>query len=184
MKKLFVGTLLLALMFLFPLPMMAAEVNVNIGFTLPLPPVIEYHEPPRMVVLPDTYTYVVPDVHVDIFFNDGWWWRPYQGRWYRSRHYNSGWTHHQQPPSFYEKVPRYWRDDYRKHQWKGHQWNPERRDYKEVQKNWNHWEKDKHWEKNNNWGVQKKHYNQNEQRKKDDRGKYDRKDKHGKNGNH
>ena len=173
-------------MFSFPLPMMA-EVTVNIGFSLPLPPVIRFHEAPRMVVLPGTYTYVAPDVDVDIFFNDGWWWRPYQGRWYRSHDYNSGWSYHQQPPSFYNGVNRNWRDDYRKHQWKGHNWNPERRDHREVQKNWNYWKKDKHWEKNNNWGVQdsrsqskapKPHKAKAKTKQKDNR-KYENQDKHG-----
>ncbi len=193
MKKLFLGALLLALMFSFSLPTMA-EVNVNIGFSIPLPPVIQFREAPRMVVLPDTYIYVAPDVNVDIFFNDGWWWRPYQGQWYRSRDYNSGWSHHRQPPSFYNGVHRHWRDDYRKHQWKGHYWNPERRDHREVQKNWKNWKKDRHWEKNNNWGVQKAQHKQNngrqfqqEDRRKNDRNdknnrkdKYDKNDKHGK----
>ncbi len=182
MKKLFLGTLLVALMFSFPLPMMAA-VSVNIGFSIPLPPVIQFHEPPRMVVLPGTYTYVAPDVDVDIFFNDGWWWRPYQGRWYRSHDYNSGWSYHQQPPSFYNGVNRHWRDDYRNHQWKGQQWNPERRDHREVQKNWNRWQKDRHWEKTNNWGVQKVQHNQDQGRQfqQEDRGKYDRNDRNDRN---
>ncbi len=203
MKKLFWGTLLLALMFSSPLPTMA-QVNVNFGFSLPLPPAIHFQAPPRMIVLPNTDIYVDPDVNVDIFFNDGWWWRPYQGRWYRSRDYNSGWTHHRQPPAFYREVPRHWKDDYRNHQWKGNRWTPERRDHREVQKNWNYWKKDKHWEKNNNWGVQRAKYNQNDRRQvpqahrgkndRDDRNdrndrnnkqdKYDRNDKNGKHGNH
>ena len=181
MKKLFFGILLLALMFSFPLSAMA-EVNINIGVSLP--PVIQFHGPPRLVVLPDTHVYVDPDIDVDIFFNDGWWWRPYQGRWYRSRDYNSGWAHHLNPPSFYPGVPKHWKDDYRKHLWKGHQWNPDRRDHHEVQKNWNHWKKDKYWEKNNNWGIQKAQHKQNEDDnsnkkidKKDKKNKKDKKDK-------
>ncbi len=191
MKKLFFGTVLLALMFSFPLSMMA-EVNVNIGFSLPLPPVIHFQEPPRLVVLPDTYVYVTPDVDVDIFFNDGWWWRPYEGRWYRSRDYNSGWYYYKSEPSFYRQVPKHWRNDYRDHHWKGQQWNPERRKHHEVQKNWNQWKKDRHWEKNNNWGVQKKRKNQNQGRqfqkedklKNDKHNQYDRNDKHDKKGKH
>ena len=184
MKKLFLGTLLLALMYSFPFPAMA-ELNVNIGFSIPLPPAIHFHEPPRLVVLPDTYIYVVPNVDVDIFFSNGWWWRPYQGRWYRSHDYNSGWSYHRQPPSFYNGVNRHWRDDYKKHQWNGHQWNPERRDHREVQKNWKHWEKDRHWEKNNNWGVQQAQHNQNKghQFQQEDRG-YDRNDRNNRNNKH
>ena len=185
MKKLFLGTLLVTSILLFPLPMTAA-VSVNIGFSIPLPPAIQFHEPPRMVVLPDTYIYVAPDVAVDIYFNDGWWWRPYQGRWYRSHDYNSGWNYHRQPPSFYDEVNRRWRDDYRKHQWKGHQWNPDRKDHREVQKKWNHWKKDRHWEKKNNWGVEKAQHNQTKGRRvqQEDREKYDRKDRNDKHNKH
>lgn len=188
MKKLLFGTLLLTLMFSFP-PPTVAEVSVNIGFSLPLPPPIRFREPPRLVVLPDTYVYVTPDVNVDIFFNDGWWWRPYEGRWYRSRDYNSGWQHYKHEPSFYRHVPKHWRNDYKNHQWKGQQWNPARRDQHEVKKNWNRWKKDKHWEKNNNWGVQKARHNQNkgrkiqveDKRKKTKPDQYDKNVKHDKN---
>ena len=69
---------MLALMFSFPL-LMKAEVIVNIGFSIPVLPVIRFHEAPRMVVLPDTNIYVAPDVDVDIFFAEGWWWRPIKG---------------------------------------------------------------------------------------------------------
>ncbi len=185
MKKFFGGTLLLALMFSFPLPT-KAEVSVNIGFSLPMPPAIGFHAPPRLVVLPNTDIYVDPEADVDIFFNDGWWWRPYRGEWYRSRDYNSGWTHNRRPPSFYNAVPRHWRDDYREHKWKGHQWNPERRDHREVQKNWNHWKEDKHREKNKNWGVQKARQNQYEGRQspKEERRKNNKPDQHNRNDKH
>ena len=182
MKNLFLGTLLLVCMFSFPLPIMA-EVNVHIGFLSPLPPAIHFHKAPRMVVLPGTYIYVILDVDADLFFTDGWWWRPYQGRWYRSRNYNSGWIHYSQPPSFYKGINKRWRDDYKKHQWKGQPWNPERRDHREVQKNWSQWKKNKHWEKNNNWGVRKIQHTQDKGRQfqQEDRKKYDRTDRNNKN---
>ena len=88
MKKLFFGTVLLALVIVVPIPTMArVDVSVNIG----LPPPIMFAAPPSLIVMPETYVYVVPDVDVDIFFYNGWWWRPWEGRWYRSRHYDSGW---------------------------------------------------------------------------------------------
>jgi hypothetical protein len=151
MKKLFFGTLLLALVFVVPIPTMArADVNVSIA----LPPPIVFAAPPEVVVLPETYVYVVPDVAADIFFYNGWWWRPWEGRWYRSRNYNSGWGYYQSVPSFYREIPTGWRNDYRDHRWGGHQWNYQRIPHQQLQQNWSNWGKSKHWEKQNTWGVQ------------------------------
>src|SRR4030042_5342966 len=151
MKKLLFGTMLLALVLAFPIPTMA-EVNVDINISLPPP--IEFARPPEVIVIPETYVYTVPDLDVDIFFYSGWWWRPWEGRWYRSRNYNSGWGYYQTVPSFYREVPSGWRNDYRGHRWKGHQWNHQRIPHKEVERNWRTYEKNRHWEKQQTWGVQ------------------------------
>ena len=150
-KKLFLGTLLLALIIVVSIPTMArAAVSVSIG----LPPPIVFAAPPELIVLPETYVYVVPDVDVDIFFYNGWWWRPWEGRWYRSRNYNSGWAYYQRVPSFYAGIPSGWRNDYRDHRWRGHQWNYQRIPQQQVQQNWKGWQKNRHWEKQQTWGVQ------------------------------
>jgi hypothetical protein len=151
MMKLLWGTLLLALAFVCPQPSMAKlEVDVSIS----LPPPIVFHEPPMLIVLPETYVYVVPDAEVDIFFYDGWWWRPWEGRWYRSRDYSSGWGYYQEVPSFYREIPATWRDDYRAQRWRGQQWDIQRIPQQQVQQNWSGWQKNKHWEKQQTWGVQ------------------------------
>jgi hypothetical protein len=151
MKKLFFGTFLLALVIVVPIPMMArADINVRIA----LPPPIVFAAPPVLIVLPETYIYVVPDSDVDIFFYNGWWWRPWEGRWYRSRYYSSGWGYYRSVPSFYAEIPSGWRNDYRNHRWGGQQWNYQRIPQQQVQQNWQSWEKNKHWEKQNTWGVQ------------------------------
>ena len=95
MKKLLFGTMLLALVLVFPVPTMA---GVDVGVSISLPPLIVFSAPPAMVVIPETYVYVVPDADVEIFFYDGWWWRPWEGRWYRSRHYDSGWAYYRTGP--------------------------------------------------------------------------------------
>jgi len=59
---------------------------VDIHISIPLPPPIVFPGPPELIVIPDTYVYVVPDIDADIFFGDGWWWRLWEGRWYRSRY--------------------------------------------------------------------------------------------------
>jgi hypothetical protein len=151
MKKLLFGTTLLALVIAVPIPMMAA---VDIHVSIPLPPSIVFAAPPEVVVIPETYVYVVPDVDVDIFFYNGWWWRPWEGRWYRSRQYSSGWVYYQSVPSFYAGIPSGWRNDYREHHWGGHPWNYQRIPHQQLQKNWSSWEKNRHWEKQQTWGVQ------------------------------
>lgn len=128
--------------------MAAADVHVSI----PLPPVV-FPAPPALVVIPETYVYAVPDVEGEIFFYGGWWWRPWEGRWYRSRRYDSGWQHYRRVPAFYKKVPRGWRNDYRERRWKGKEWRHESIPHEQVERNWRSWEKGRHWEKRNSWGV-------------------------------
>jgi len=71
MKKILLGSILLALAIIVPVPTVA-EVNVNIGFALP-PPVV-FAAAPEVIVVPDAYgVYAVPDIDVDIFFWNGWW---------------------------------------------------------------------------------------------------------------
>ena len=151
MKKLLYGTMLLALVLVFPIPTMA---RVDVGISISLPPLIVFAAPPEVVVIPETNVYAVPDLDVDIFFYNGWWWRPWEGRWYRSRNYSSGWGYYQNVPSFYRGIPSSWRNDYSDHRWGGHQWNYQRIPHQQVQRNWRGWEKSRHWEKQNTWGVQ------------------------------
>ena len=150
MKKLLFGTLFLALVLVLPVPTMA-RVSVNVGISLP--PIV-FPGPPQLVVIPETNVYAVPDVDTDIFFYGGWWWRPWEGKWYRSHNYDSGWGYYRGRPSFYRSVPSGWRNDYRENRWKGNQWNQQRVPHQQVQQNWRGWEKNKHWEKQNSWGVQ------------------------------
>jgi hypothetical protein len=152
MKKLFLGTMLLALVIVVPIPTMA-EVNIGIGISLP-PPIV-FQAPPDVIVLPDTPdVYVVPDVDADIFFYDGWWWRPWEGRWYRSRYYNRGWGYYNRVPSFYFDVDPGWRGYYRDHNWYGHRWNYERIPDRQLRQNWKRWRNDRHWERRGTWGIQ------------------------------
>ena len=129
-----------------------AQVDIHVGIQLP-PPLV-FSAPPEVVVLPGTYVYAVPDIDEDVFFFDGWWWRPWGGHWYRSRSYERGWNYYSRAPSFYRQVPQDWRHDYRDHQWGGRPWNYERLPHEHVEKNWNTWKREQHWEKQQTWGVQ------------------------------
>jgi hypothetical protein len=101
-KKLFWGSLLLVLVLAIPF---RTRAGVDVHVTIALPPPIVFGAPPELIVLPETYVYVVPDVDADIFFSNGWWWRPWEGRWYRSRYYDTGWAYYQRVPSFYAGIP-------------------------------------------------------------------------------
>jgi len=152
MKKLLLGTMLLALGIVVPLPAMAA-VSVSIGISLP-PPIV-FHAPPDVIVMPETNSvYVVPAIDVDLFFWNGYWWRPWEGRWFRSRYHDRGWGHYSSVPSFYFDVDPGWRGHYRNRDWYGHPWNSQQISHRQLQQNWKGWHNDRHWEKQEAWGVQ------------------------------
>jgi hypothetical protein len=151
MKKIIYAVILLVLAACYPGPSVAA---VNVRVTIPMPPLIVFPAPPSVIVIPETYVYFVPDIEEEIFFFDGWWWRPWQGRWYRSRQYSSGWIYYNKVPSFYATLHPGWRNDYRDRHWKGHPWNFQPIPYHQLQQNWGSWKRDRHWEKQQTWGVQ------------------------------
>ena len=150
MIKILPGTMLLALLLVFPLPTTA---RVDIDVHISLPPPVRFVEPPELIVLPGTYVYAVPDVEVDIFFYDGWWWRTWDNRWYRSRDYESGWVYYESVPTFYREIPPDWRDYYRERRWRGQEWSYQRIPYHRVQTYWRDWERDRYWEHQHSWGV-------------------------------
>ncbi|MBF0378251.1 MAG: hypothetical protein HQK72_12325 [Desulfamplus sp.] len=123
-----------------------------------MPPIL-FDEPPELIVVPKTYVYVVPDLDEELFFYSGWWWRPWKGKWYRSRHYTSGWIHYQNTPSFYRDIPPDWRNSYRDHRWRGREWDYHRIPHRNVERNWSEWERARHWE---NEG--KRHHNKHYER--------------------
>jgi hypothetical protein len=131
-----------------------AEAQVDIHIGIPLPPPLIFSAPPLVVVLPETYVYVVPDIDEDVFFFDGWWWRQWQGRWYRSHYYDRSWDHYSRVPSFYGQVPHEWRHEYREHRWRGRSWNYERVPHEQVERNWKTWKHARYWEHHQTWGVQ------------------------------
>ena len=125
MKKSLLGISLLAMAIVAPVTAMAGvRVGVNIGIP---PVVIGIGSPPPLVEIPDSAgVYVAPDVNIDLFFWNGWWWRPYEGRWYRSHYYDRGWAYYNRAPRFYHRVDPGWRGYYRAHNWHGRPWNYQR----------------------------------------------------------
>ncbi len=113
-----------------------AEVNVNV--TIPLPGLI-ITAPPAMVVIPGTYAYFAPDVGADIFFYHGYWYRPYEGRWYVSAEYNGPWGYIaiNRVPSVLINLPPSYR-----HVPIGCNPMP----YGMVKRNWQTWENERYWD--------------------------------------
>ncbi len=123
-------------------PKSFAEVSVNVGVNLPA---YTFEAPPEMVVIPGTYAYTVPDAGVDIIFYHDYWYRPFEGGWYRSRGYNGPWrsiARHRVPGFFYHLPP-----DYRHHH-PGY----DRIRYGDFRNHWRGWERNKHWHSHHeNW---------------------------------
>ncbi len=118
-----------------------AGVSVGIGINIP---VYRFAAPPPLVVIPGTYVYYAPDADVDILFYNGFWYRPYEDRWYRARGYNGPWNLIASsivPGVLLEIQPDF------HHRYAGHDRIP----YKDFRRNWKRWEKDRYWERNEQW---------------------------------
>lgn len=122
---------------LYPAP---SSAGVSVGINVSLPGVV-IASPPAMVVIPGTYVYYPPEVGVDIFFYQGYWYRPYRGGWYISSGYNGPWrlapagrtpyVLHRIPPDYRRITPSHY----------------ERIPYPTVRKNWSAWERERHWDR-------------------------------------
>jgi hypothetical protein len=135
---LFIGILILA--FMGRPSNGIAEVNIDIGVNIGVPPPVVIPAPPPVVVIPSTYVYFVPDIEVEILFYQGCWYRPHQGRWYRATAYNGPWVYVELgrvPPALLGLPP-----DYRRVP-PGHQRIP----HGQLQKDWRRWKNEKHWYK-------------------------------------
>jgi len=117
-----------------------AEININVGIKFPPPPPLVIPAPPPVIVVPSTYVYFAPEVEVDLLFYHGYWYRPYQGRWYRSGDYKGPWVYivpERMPVVLLRLPPNY------RHVPPGHQRIP----HGQLKKNWRTWEKEKRWDK-------------------------------------
>jgi len=118
-------------------------VNVRVGNNLPA---IRFAAPPDLVVIPGTYVYMVPDIDADVLFYQNYWWRPYEGHWYRSRDYDGQWIYVEPGsiPNGLRSLPR----DYHQRLSPGY----ERIPHRDVERNWEKWEKERHWDRRGEQG--------------------------------
>ena len=120
----------------------------------PPPPPITVVEP-ELVILPGTYVYFCPGiVGADIFFYNGFWYRPHGGYWYRSSAYTGVWLSIAPPPIFLRLPP-----DYRVRAYEF----PHIR-YYEFHRNWRTWHRDKYWDHHEHWRKQEHWYREHQQR--------------------
>lgn len=145
-----------------------AGVSVGIGINIP---VFRFSAPPPLVVIPGTYVYYAPEADVDIVFYHGFWYRPYEGRWYRARGYNGPWANlaPARVPGVLIELP----PDYR-HVYAGH----ERIPYRDFNRNWRRWEKDKYWERNERWREGLRHEPREERREERREGEGEKREDH------
>lgn len=129
----------LSIFFINPGVALPADVDVQVGINVPLPPLV-LPAPPAVILIPGTYAYFAPDVDVDIIFFHGYWYRPYGRVWYRAGDYNGPWVtiDIDRVPGVLIKLP----PDFRRVP-PGHQRIP----YGQLKGNWKKWESDKHWDK-------------------------------------
>lgn len=117
-----------------------ARVDVSIGVNVPP---YSFSSPPHLVVIPGTYVYYVPDIEPEIFFYGGFWYRVYDGNWYRSRNYNGRWVYlrHERVPGPLVSLPSGYRGV------RGYRPIP----HQELQRNWRRWERNRYWEGDEWW---------------------------------
>jgi len=151
MKKLLFAAMFLASMVIAPLPTIA-QVGVDVDVGLPPPP-FEFEEEPYMMPLPDTNNvYAAPGIDADLFFWNDWWWRLWQGSWYRSRYYDQGWGYYGYAPSFYYDIDPGWRGYYRDRNWYGNSRGHEQFDHQRPQPGRQGRHNNRGWENEQNWG--------------------------------
>jgi len=137
----------------------SADINININ---PVPPPhFAFAAPPSVHVIPGSYVYLVPNMDFDMFFYNGYWYRPHNNYWYRAVGYNGPWHYHKAVPRPLLHLP----SDYRRIP-PGHTFIP----YGQLKKHWRYWERDRYWDKKA-WKYEEKGM------KHDDRGRGDDDDK-------
>ena len=115
-----------------------SHAGVSVSIKIPLPGLV-LGAPPVMAVVPGTYVYAAPEADADLFFYQGYWYRPYNGRWFASVDFNGPWgsiAFNRVPQAVIDLPPAYRRMPSA---------SP-RMPYGMVRKNWRNWEEERHWD--------------------------------------
>jgi len=121
-----------------------ATAGVHVGISIGLPPPFVIQAPPPVAVIPGTYVYMIPGIDVDILFYGGYWYRPYEGRWYWASSYNGPWAYIDigRVPGALLTLP----PDYRRLP-PGYHYIP----FAEFRANWGRWERERYWDRDRDW---------------------------------
>ena len=121
-------------------PVQSPAEYVDIGVLAPPPPLAVTSPPMMAVILTSPYIYFAPDVHDDVFFCMGYWYRPHVGYWFRARSYRGPWKYIDR--SVVSPVLLTLPHDYRKsmspEHWKVHSG--------ELRRSWRQWEEERYWD--------------------------------------
>ncbi len=115
-----------------------SNAGVDVNINVPLPGLVMAGQP-DMAVIPGTYAYYAPGVEANLFFYNGYWYRPYQGRWYVSLQYNGPWGYVAigNVPHVLINLPPYYRQIS-----SGYGCMP----YGMVMRNWRAWQNERYWD--------------------------------------
>jgi len=122
----------------------ASDAQVSVDIHIGPPPPYSIPASPPVVVIPGTYVYMIPDITAEIFFYGGFWYRPYEGHWFRAHSYNGPWLNlppERVPPPLLRLPP-----DYRRVP-PGYRRIP----YGQMKKNWAGWERQQYWARDRQW---------------------------------
>lgn len=104
------------------------QIRISGDLNIDLPAIV----PPLVVIEPGIR--VVPDVDVEVFHVDGFYWTRHEGRWYRSDNPRHGWVHRPRgiPPGLAKIKPgkyRRWRPEARERALDRREWEKDRREH-------------------------------------------------------
>jgi len=132
---------LFILLWMMLCPMANADVQVSIGFNVPIYP--------NLVVVPGYPVYYAPELEANYFFYDGMYWVYQDDEWYQSTWYNGPWYYVEPefvpvfvlriPVSYYRQPPMFffgWRSD-APPRWGDH-WG---RDWEQRRSGWDRWDR-------------------------------------------
>ena len=130
--------LVVSLLFVVCMPL-AGKAEVHVGVGVALPPLV-FAAPPDVVVVPSgtSYVYMAPDAP-GLYFYHNYWYRAYEGGWYRSSIYNGPWASIDIAlvPGVVVGV----RPDYIHHLPRGYH----RIHYGDLHDHWRSWDRQRHW---------------------------------------
>jgi hypothetical protein len=98
----------------FPPPPIFIPPPPSVHVRVSAPPPIVFPAPPHLIMVPGSDVYYAPDIEDEILYSRGYYWRPYEGRWYRARSHGGPWHHMDRrrvPRGVYGLPPGY-RHDY------------------------------------------------------------------------